>query len=192
MTVHDLILLALKAMGGKVQGKTLFQKRLYFIGLLTGHLSDLGYVAHYYGPYSETVADAIGELCGVDFFAERTFSGRKNKDTGFEMVRTDYTLTPDGQEIASLLMQQYPEAYRSIASAWTNIEKAGTLDYMQLSIAAKVFYILNEHLIPMSAKAIQRTADSLGWTLEDTDIETTANFLMNLNLVDRLKEESVA
>ncbi len=62
MDSKDFVLLAMLAMGGEIQGKTKFQKTVYFLGLMTGCIDDLGYRAHFYGPYSDEVADAIGWL----------------------------------------------------------------------------------------------------------------------------------
>ena len=57
MDVKDFVQLSLLAMGGQIQGKTNVQKKVYFLGLITDCLDDLGYRAHFYGPYSDEVAD---------------------------------------------------------------------------------------------------------------------------------------
>src|SRR5262249_40853843 len=62
MDPNDFVVLAILAMGGEIQGKTKFQKAVYFLGLLTGCIDDLGYRAHFYGPYSDDVANAIDRL----------------------------------------------------------------------------------------------------------------------------------
>ncbi|MGB2780353.1 MAG: hypothetical protein WBD63_02605, partial [Phycisphaerae bacterium] len=67
MDATNFVLLALHAVGGEIQGKTKLQKTIYFLGVMTGHLDDLGYRAHYYGPYSDDVADAVSRLRSVDF-----------------------------------------------------------------------------------------------------------------------------
>lgn len=50
MDANDFVLLALHAMGGEIRGKTKLQKTVYFLGLMTGHLDDLGYRTTSTGP----------------------------------------------------------------------------------------------------------------------------------------------
>ena len=58
--VRDVLALAYRAFDGTMRGKTLLQKRLYFVSVILG--VDLGYEPHYYGPYSEEVATANTEF----------------------------------------------------------------------------------------------------------------------------------
>jgi uncharacterized protein YwgA len=60
MLARDVLVLAYKAFDGDMRGKTLLQKRVYFLSVVLG--MDLGYEAHYYGPYSEQVASLNSEL----------------------------------------------------------------------------------------------------------------------------------
>jgi len=48
---RDVLVLAYKAFEGDMRGKTLLQKRVYFLSVMLG--IEMGYEAHYYGPYSE-------------------------------------------------------------------------------------------------------------------------------------------
>jgi len=54
MLARGVLILAYKAFDGEMRGKTLLRKRIYFIKVILA--IDLGYEAHYYGPYSEQVA----------------------------------------------------------------------------------------------------------------------------------------
>ena len=45
---------------GVLHGRTLLQKRIYFASVLAKE--ELGFRPHYYGPYSQTVADAVDSL----------------------------------------------------------------------------------------------------------------------------------
>ena len=77
MNARDFVQLALIAMDGEIRGKTKLQKTVYFLGLLTGSLDDLGYRAHFYGPYSDDVAEAVGWLKTIGT-ADQTSSGVGN------------------------------------------------------------------------------------------------------------------
>jgi uncharacterized protein YwgA len=54
ISTGDVLILAYEAFDGAMGGKTLMQKRLYFLSIILD--ADLGYEAHYYGPYLEKIA----------------------------------------------------------------------------------------------------------------------------------------
>ena len=64
MNTYNFVHLTLHALGGQVRGKTKLQKMVYFAGILTGAIEELGYRPHYYGPYSSEVTDAMGRFAG--------------------------------------------------------------------------------------------------------------------------------
>jgi uncharacterized protein YwgA len=68
MLARDVLILAYKAFDGEMKGKTLLQKRIYFISVMLG--IDLGYEAHYYGPYSEQVATLNMEMKSLGYISE--------------------------------------------------------------------------------------------------------------------------
>src|SRR5437016_3161878 len=100
LKAYDFVHLVLHAAGGKVQGRTKLQKLVYFAGVLTNMLDDLGYRAHYYGPYSSRVTAATEELRSLGFLEQRTAAAGVVDPHGFEIARYDYTLTEDGKKIA--------------------------------------------------------------------------------------------
>ena len=60
MDARTFVQFGLLALGGMFKGKPSYQKSMYFLGLMTGCLEDLGYRAHYYGPYSEDICRGDG------------------------------------------------------------------------------------------------------------------------------------
>jgi uncharacterized protein YwgA len=56
MDAKDFVTLTLLIADGEIRGKTKLQKMVYFYGLMTSQLNELGYRAHFYGPYSDDVA----------------------------------------------------------------------------------------------------------------------------------------
>src|SRR4051794_11752051 len=100
MEARDFVQLALLATDGEIQGKTKLQKTVYFLGLMTDQLDDLGYRAHYYGPYSDEVAGAVGWLKTIGA-VEQTSSGVGSTDnSGFEVRRYDFRLNERGRKFA--------------------------------------------------------------------------------------------
>ena len=82
MNAYDFVHLAMVALGGEIKGKTKLQKTIYFMGVMSGSLRDLGYQAHFYGPFSADVADAVGRLKSVGFVHETS------EGTGFTDAST--------------------------------------------------------------------------------------------------------
>ena len=62
MNSTDFLLSVIAAFGGRVDGRTLLQKRAYFVSLLSDIDPGLNFDAHYYGPYSATVDNTLGRL----------------------------------------------------------------------------------------------------------------------------------
>lgn len=59
MNTRDFVALTLREAGGEICGKTKLQKLLYFVGVLTDCLDELGYRAHFYGPYILTTLPTL-------------------------------------------------------------------------------------------------------------------------------------
>jgi len=71
MYTIDVLLLVVKEAGENgLQGRTLLQKKVYFLSELVG--IDLGFSAHYYGPYSGLVAGNLASLVNHGFLDEVT------------------------------------------------------------------------------------------------------------------------
>jgi uncharacterized protein YwgA len=174
MSIRDALIIILGALGGKVQSKTKIQKLCYFLSVIFG--LDYGFKAHYYGPYSQQVENALDDLLGIGFVtsARESFGASAG---GFEVVRYDYSLTKDGKSIYEDL-KNLPEAGK-ISDL---IAKMKDFDYLKLSIAAKSFFILKNESKPMNAEKIREKALSFNWKITDTDINTAIDFLKEMHL----------
>ena len=79
-----------------IRGRTLLQKKLYFLSVLSSERFD--FAPHYYGPYSPEITDHLGALNQAGLVQETpVFSGsigpfRENR-------RYDYCLTEGGKEV---------------------------------------------------------------------------------------------
>ena len=183
MDANDFVLLALRAMGGEIRGKTKLQKTVYFLGLMTGHLDDLGYRAHFYGPYSEEVADAANRLKSVGF-VERSVAGMGAVDqSGFEVCRTDFALNDDGEQIAEDKAAASPRSWRKLQDAAEILRKAGDIDYMKLSIAAKTYFMLGEKKGKATMGELVDVAKRFGWKVSKVQVQKAARYLNKLDLV---------
>jgi len=178
--VRDVLLLAYRAFDGSMKGKTLLQKRIYFLSVMLG--KELGYDAHYYGPYSEEVASANTELKSLRYLAEMT-SPFGVDQRGFEMARYDYKLTDAGNRLADKKAARMPRMKAEIEKAAKVITDAGNLDYMELSIAAKAYYVLTKLNGKATKEDIAGMLPKFGWNVTTEQLEKATEFLERSHLV---------
>jgi uncharacterized protein YwgA len=167
------------ANGGEVQGRTLLQKRAYFVSLLTNIEVNLGFDAHYYGPYSATVDGTVTEMKNLGLVEEAS-TGFGVVSGGFEMRRYDYRLTEDGKLLVE--RKRASDDYRKIKDALDRISAAGNPNYVELSIAAKAFFILRKNNTPMTTTQLVEAAKKFNWEINEASSQKAVQFLRNLNL----------
>jgi len=183
MKINNFILLAYKAFDEKINGKTTLQKKIYFLGVLTEKIKELGYRPHYYGPYSANVELANNELKSFGYIEENTSNwGISNK--GFEIIRYDYKLTETGRKKADIIEKDYPELKGEIDEAAEKIMDAGEIDYMLLSVAAKAYYILDKKNKEMTSKEIKKIAKKFRWSVNEPELKMAIKFLEKIKLVE--------
>ncbi|HOE12447.1 MAG TPA: hypothetical protein PLQ35_10685 [bacterium] len=178
----EFVMLVIAASGGQIRGKTLLQKRCYFLS----HFMDynLGYRAHYYGPYSPEVDDALGRVKALGFVDEHSEGFGIMNAVGFEVRRYDYRINNDGSIIAEDLKNKYPAEWSQIQVHLQRMKNAGDDgNYVSLSIAAKVHYVLLTQNQPMTPPKIKEVAEKFGWEIDDKMIDKAASFLEKLDLV---------
>jgi uncharacterized protein YwgA len=181
-TPELLILLIIDAAGGHLPGKTLLQKRAFF---LCQHFEcDTDYRAHFYGPYSPEIDGTLGRIKALGFLEERSEGFGRLDRVGFEWRRYEFALTQDGRKVLSRYEQQTPDAVGTIREYLQRMERAGDNgDYVSLSIAAKIFYILHSQRKPMTSSEIRETAKKLGWEITTDQIDHASAFLERMELV---------
>jgi len=188
VNIRDFVLLVLAAMGGEVHGKTKLQKQVYFVGQLTRTDVPLGYRAHYYGPYSARVENALDELWSLGLIDKRTNNTGQPGDRGYERVRYDFSLTDAGRRAVGQIKRACPDDARAVVAAGQRLASAGDLHYMDLATAAKIHFILRQSGKSMHDDEISATAGKLNWQLGDRQIEDAADFLMKLHLARTTEE----
>ena len=178
--IRDVVLLAYKAFGGTIRGKTLLQKRVYFLSVFLR--SDLGYEAHYYGPYSEGVATANAEMKSLGFLSEAA-TGWGVDRRGFEMARYDYALTDAGARLAEKKAASNPQLWEQVEAAAKVVRDAGNLDYMELSIAAKAYYVLMHLKRKATLDDISEMLPKFGWSVKKEELANATQFLERTGLL---------
>ena len=184
MEAYDFVQLTLLAMGGEIKGKTKLQKTVYFLGLMTGCLDDLGFRAHFYGPYSDDVAEAINRLKTIGAVDQNVRGGGAVDKSGFEVCRYDFSLNNEGRELAEETAGQNSEFKAALFKAAKAFSAVGDLDYMQLSIAAKTYFMLGEKKGRATHAELAKLARRFGWEVTTKQIQDAAKYLSQLDLVE--------
>lgn len=182
MYTIDVLLLVVKEAGKDgLQGRTLLQKKVYFLSELMD--VDLGFSAHYYGPYSGLIAGHLASLVNHGFLDEVTevFETTPPRNRFGERNRYTYFLTGEAEELWDDIkndseVKEWKEKLERINSH----EIAH--DFDRLSIAAKVHYILDWRGESKIGE-VERVAKEYGWRVEKEDIESVHSFLKWLGLV---------
>ena len=184
MEAYDFLLLAFASIPeGEIRGRTKLQKTAYLLGVLTDTLADLGFRPHYYGPFSSEIAQAADSLCFLRFLTCEARGGDAAAPPGFEMTRYDYRLTDQGRQIAEKKKREYPEFWQRIERAAERLVGAGDPDYMLLSFAAKVWFMLGEKGGRATRKELSELAESYDWQLSPQQVAEAARYLSQLDLV---------
>lgn len=180
MRPTDFVLSLIDATGGQVQGRTLLQKRAFFVTELTGRDFGLNFDAHYYGPYSATVEGTTTQLKNLGFLQESTIGFGAVKD-GFEVRRYSYSLTEDGKQVVERLRQT--AEYQEIREAIDRILSAGDPNYVELSIAAKTYFLLKKKEGgKMTVGELGKEAKKYNWSISPASVQKAADFLGQVGL----------
>ena len=180
MHIQDLILLVIGNEKGKnLQGRTLLQKKLYFLSVLGK--TDFGFGPHYYGPYSSWVAENLDILVSARFLKEVTETFSTDQNIFGEIRRHTYSLTPDGDTVMKEIRKEDEYADWKQRLNTLNSHSLAS-DFNTLSIAAKVYYIVNRQG-RTTTEQIQEVAKEYGWDIDDLQIENVRSFLENLSLI---------
>ncbi len=186
MHIQDLILLIVANQDeGDLQGRTILQKKLYFLSVLnkTDHCTDLVFRPHYYGPYSSEVSENLNILVSCGFLNEVTETFPTDRNVLGEIRRHTYSLTHDGEAIMDEIKQEGTrESWQQALDKLNNQSLAS--DFNTLSIAAKVHYIVNQQG-RATRKQIKETAEGYGWDIDESEINNVLSFLEHLKLVSQ-------
>jgi hypothetical protein len=183
MITYDFVHLALAAMGGQIKGRTMLQKVVYFLGVITDHVNDLGYRPHFYGPYSAEVADAMDQLKSLGFVDQNIASAGGADAAGFEVARYDYKLTEEGKAVVAQKKLSHSKEWKKIESAAAVLKKAPKADYVRLSIAAKTYFMLGQKKGTATLADLAELAKDFGWSVTPEQVDEAAGLLKLLDLV---------
>jgi uncharacterized protein YwgA len=179
MSMNEAILAVLS--DGAAQGRTLFQKKLYFLSVLTGE--GFEFRPHYFGPYSSKASTSLSALVEADFIRESRVGYGIPTEFG-EMSRYDYELSDSGKKV----VDSRADVISRYAKYLAKINDSGVAaDINTISIAAKVHFIISnqgENQGKMTISQVRSQARSLGWDLSSMSVTGVVKYLQNLGLVE--------
>ena len=183
MYTIDILLLVIKGEGESgLQGRTLLQKKVYFLSELRE--VDLDFSPYHYGPYSSLVAGHLNSLVSHGFLEEKIESfaeGSTDPRASGEMRRHTYTLTREGNEVWDDIEKEADFEKWKNALDLINGQPISN-DFNKLSIAAKVHYIVDWRG-KSTIGEVRQVAEEYGWEVDQEDIGNVLDFLTDLGLV---------
>ena len=180
MHIQDLILLVIGSENNKsLQGRTLLQKKLYFLSELKG--VDHGFRPHYYGPYSSLVAENLDVLVSARFLNEEKETFETDQNIFGEIRRHTYSLTSDGDIVMEEIRKEAEYTDWEQKLDMLNNQPLAN-DFNMLSIAAKVYYIVDRQG-RTTTEQIRQIAQEYKWNLNKAQIESVRSFLEDLSLI---------
>jgi uncharacterized protein YwgA len=175
------VLFVIEQVGDRANGKTYIQKLCYFVQRLKGW--QLGFRAHYYGPYSDLVSSELSFLSGAGLLSETRRGSGIAGTGGWEIARFDYSLTEEGRRTVLHLSERNQADAEQLRSAIRSVLSVGNQSYIDLSFAAKTDWILQTEHGPMTFDGIASAAGRFNWNVEGTDVQRAAHFLEGIGLV---------
>ncbi len=177
MSLVDAVLATISAEGiGGLKGRTLLQKKLYFLSVLSQE--SFNFVPHYYGPYSTSIADTLGALVSAGIVDEQKDVYQTTGIFG-EYRRYTYKISRSAKKVSesrSVQIAPYGDFLKKI----NNHQISNDPDLM--AVAAKVYLIVAEKKKATKAEIRQR-AKELNWELDDPKINLVVGYLEHLGLV---------
>lgn len=192
MKPAEQLLLMFEAVGGSIYTRTRVVKYAYFLGEMLGW-EGLDFHPHYYGPYSECVAEALGELVSMGLIDE-TREDVESEAGGLERRRYKYEVTPAGHKVADIIGASLPsrESERLKATAQRLHEVARTVGYMTLACAAKTHFLLKASGGTMAPRDVEEKARESGWKVSEEEVVASAQLLVKLGLAQEVPPDSAA
>lgn len=179
MEARHLILMILGSCGKEIESKTKLHKITYFISILLK--KDYAFNAHYYGPYSRPIEEGLGELTGAGFLNEIICSYGQDSPNGFEKKKYTYNITEAGNGLLKHLKTKYVNEYSDIEKYTHRLKEE---NYLNLSIAAKSYFILSREKQLLTCEQIREKAREFKWNISEKEIDSASQILKYLNLLD--------
>lgn len=172
------ILLTIQAADGRISGRTAIQKLVYFETVK--NITRAEYRPHYYGPYSEEVANAIQTLVALKFLKEEEVSyGIEPRP--WRVFK--YEMSDEGKKAVEQISSENAKEYEQIKSVVETSKNVVGLDANAMSLAAKAYFVLLKGKHAMTCEEIKKDAIDYGWKIPgEVSIDKAVDLLNELGL----------
>lgn len=185
MDSNDLVLCVVRQ-AGTVPGRTALQKLCYFANEKID--AGVSFKAHYYGPFSRSVAMSTDLLVISNFLSEARATGTlshpsvdSSGDVKTEWEQHNYQITLDGEKYFQNKVSKFGDTIGALGSVIEGLRRLTGLDASQLSEMAKIHY-LEKHSAARSVDDLVRGAAGFGWQLSNAAVEKALSRLEELSL----------
>ncbi len=184
MSRSDSLLMMIAASDEGIYGRTTVQKLAYFAAE-QGYL-DATFRPHYYGPYSEEVANTLESLTSLGYLREDVIALGEQSDQFLARISGDvkayrYELTDEGRQVLTEIKGENPEDWQRMSEFMADIAGSTELNPAVLSVAAKVHYVRKRmgHRKKVSSSVIINQARRYHWNLTEENIERATRLLIS-------------
>jgi len=171
VNLRQLIVLTIKAFGGKIVGKMNLHTLMYFVIQLLNK-KDVDFEQTYLGPYSDQVDLAFDELIGAGFVSRIC-----NSDNVGDVKQRTFVLNDSGKRLANLLKKSYLKEFKKILKFRKKVNKYSVV----LMLAAKTHFGLTSCNQPITKKSIKDKIRNFDyWPIGEKDTEEVVEILVTL------------
>jgi uncharacterized protein YwgA len=141
---------------------------------------------YFYGPFSIEISNALPLLESFGLIN----SEEKELSDDLEVRQTVYSLTDSGEKAARATQKSYSEFSSRFENCFNEIRNTGYHQNTRvLATAAKVKLIVSQEGQPLTNEMIMGKAQSLGWEINDSDIEAAIYVLKETGLISIVKSK---
>ena len=114
-----------------IEGRTRIQKLTCILKYRDHVALDFKFKSHFYGPFSDELAESVDRLVGMRVLEERVVR------VGYDTYRYDYELTPQGLDIFLRIKEKLdgedPSTFQRISNAVRELENLPTSELIDLA-----------------------------------------------------------
>lgn len=174
LDAYDLLFLILQAADDcqRISGRTTIQKIGYFASNTIGLEND--YIAHFYGPYSPSIAHALKRMVSLRLVKEEPT--RTNNDH----VMFEYSLTPIGKRYAKKTLETNQVELMKVKQIVDTVASIEGDMIDTISKAAKVHFLQKNSQKILSNTEIIDKAKNLGWNIDQGDVRQSLSLIKEI------------
>ncbi|MCU1487675.1 MAG: hypothetical protein JWN67_4421 [Actinomycetia bacterium] len=184
LDAEDLVLSLVHLCGDRREfGRTTLQKMAY-LSTVALRWQRVGHQAHFYGPFSRPLERTTARLVADGFVEESADDLGFYGAGGYRAKQFHYRLTDAGEMRMKALRGDNPEDVERLEAFVEGVQGViGGFDQKVLSLAAKVYFIVDGHQSPVTHGQIIERATELGWTISSAQVGQVAELLQKLQLL---------